>query len=231
MKSPARCSACSLSALCLPNGLNRAELERLDGLVQQGATLADGQALVRQGADFRALFAVRTGMFKSYKVAADGVERVLNFHLPGELIGLDAIYPGDYQANVAALGTSSVCTLPYGELTALSSEIAGLQHQLLRMLSREISQQQGFMPEASVDQRLAGFLLSLSERLAQRGYSGTRFNLAMPRRDIANYLNMAPETISRAFKKLQDNHIISLDRRDLTVRDPGQLKHLAGCAS
>ena len=121
--------------------------------------------------------------------------------------------------------------MPYSGLTSLTEKIPSLQQQLLRLLSKEINNVSALTYDPSVDQRLASFIFSLSKRYEQRGYSSTHFNLVMPRRDIANHLNMAPETISRLFKRMQDNGVITIKRRELSIRDMGELKKIAGCSN
>lgn len=223
------CSQCSLVDLCLPMGLNSQELIQLEDLIQQSQNYKESDFLFRQNDPFQAIYAVRSGMFKSYTIDQDGNERILGFHLPGELVGLDAIYEQHYPSNVTALDTASICTVPYEGLMRLSEQIPSLQHQLLRLLSKEINSVSALTYDISADQRLAVFLWGLSKRYEQRGFSGTHFNLSMPRRDIANHLNMAPETISRLFKRMQDQGLIQLNKRELVISDIVALKILAGC--
>ncbi len=223
------CSQCSLVDLCLPMGLNTQELGQLEELIQQSQSYQEGEFLFRQNDTFQSIYAVRSGMFKSYTIDQEGNERILGFHLPGELVGLDAIYKQSYPSNVTALDTASICTVPYQGLMGLAEQIPSLQHQLLRLLSKEINSVSALTYDISADQRLAAFLWNLSKRYEQRGYSSTHFNLSMPRRDIANHLNMAPETISRLFKRMQDNNLVKLNKRELVISDMAGLKILAGC--
>ncbi len=209
-------------------GLNPQELEALEGAVQRSRNYRDNELLVHQDAAFKAVYAVRSGMFKSTGIDRAGNERIINFHLPGELIGLDAIYSQRYQASVTALDTASACLVPYTSLTELAARIPSLQQQLLRLLSKEINTASALGTDVPVEQRLAQFLWNLSQRYQQRGYSSSRFSLSMPRRDLANHLNMAPETISRMFKRLQESGALSLQRRELVVEDMNKLKQLAG---
>lgn len=203
----------------------------LEGSVQKSKPYRENELLVAQNAPFKAVYAVRSGMFKSSGIDTQGNERILSFHLPGELIGLDAIYHERYQCSVAALDTATACILPYANLMQLAAQIPSLQQQLLRLLSKEINTVNALTYDLSVEQRLAAFIWNLSQRYAQRGYSGTHFNLSMPRRDIANHLNMAPETISRIFKRLAESEVISLNRREVVIHDVKELKSLAGCAT
>jgi len=223
------CSQCSLVDLCLPMGLNQQELTQLENLIQQSQTYKEHDFLFRQDDEFKTIYAVRSGMFKSYTIDQDGNQRILGFHLPGELVGLDAIYKQKYPSYVKAVSTSSVCALPYNGLMELSEQIPSLQHQLLRLLSKEINNVHVLTYDTSVEQRLAMFIWGLSQRYEQRGYSATHFNLSMPRRDIANHLNMAPETISRLFKRFQDEEIITLNKRELIILDIDTLRAHAGC--
>ncbi len=223
------CSQCSLNSLCLPTGLNKDELQELEGLVQSAQTVKENEALFRQNDPFETLYAVRSGIFKSTIINNDGHEHITAFYLPGELIGLDAIYKKQYQSNTFALDTASICILPYEDLSKLSRKIPGLQQQLLRLLSKELNDANSQILTFHIEQRLAAFIFDLSTRYHERGYSRTHLNLAMSRQDIANHLNMAPETISRLFKRMQNDGLLKLNRRELIVEDMDKLKELAGC--
>ena len=223
------CSSCSLAELCLPVGLDRESLGRLDSLVTRDAPLHAGDHLYKKGDPFDALYAVRSGYLKSYTVDESGREQVLGFYLPGELLGLDAIYPERHQCNAVALDTASVCRLPYEDLSTLAGQVPGLQKQMFRLLSKDIHDSHSLAGDFTAEERLAAFLLSLSARLKLRGYSPTHFMLAMPRRDIANYLRLATETVSRVFKRFQQEGLIAVDRRDIRLLDIERLDDLARC--
>lgn len=221
------CASCSLADLCLPMGLARADVEQLGDLVDVSGPLREGDHLYRENDPFRAIYAVRGGFFKTYLVDEAGREQVLGFHLPGELVGLDAIYPGHHQCNAMALDTATVCKLPYTELSELAAHVPSLQRQLFRLMSKDIGTTHALTGDFSAEERLAAFLVALSDRFEARGYSASRFTLAMPRRDIANYLRLAPETVSRVFRRFQDDGLIAVERRDLRLLDPERMKGLA----
>lgn len=221
------CASCSLADLCLPMGLERRDVEQLGSLVDMVGPLHEGDHLYRENDPFRALYAVRGGFFKTYLIDESGREQVLGFHLPGELVGLDAIYPGHHQCNAVALDTATVCKLPYGELSDLAAHVPSLQRQLFRLMSKDIGAAHALSGDFTAEERLAAFLLALSDRFEARGYSARRFTLAMPRRDIANYLRLAPETVSRVFRRFQDDGLIAVERRDLRLLDISRLKELA----
>lgn len=221
-----RCSTCSLAELCLPMGLDRIDVEQLDDVVSQSSPLHAGDHLYRKGDAFQALYAVRSGYLKTYVVDDTGREQVLGFYLPGELVGLDAIYPEKHQCNAVALDTASVCELPYEKLSDLAEHLPSLQKQMFRLLSKDISNSQALTGDFTAEERLAAFLLGLSARLKVRGYSATHFLLAMPRRDIANYLRLATETVSRVFKRFQDDQLIAVERRDVRLLDIPRLEKI-----
>ncbi|MDX1454381.1 MAG: fumarate/nitrate reduction transcriptional regulator Fnr [Gammaproteobacteria bacterium] len=223
------CSNCSLAELCLPVGLDRESLSKLDSLVERGSPLHAGDHLYQKGDPFEALYAVRSGYLKSYTIDESGREQVLGFYLPGELLGLDAIYPEKHQCSAVALDTASVCQLPYEDLADLAGKVPGLQKQMFRLLSKDIHDSHSLAGDFTAEERLAAFLLSLSARLKLRGYSATHFMLAMPRRDIANYLRLATETVSRVFKRFQQEGILEVDRRDIRLLDIERLDEIARC--
>lgn len=223
------CSNCSLARLCLPTGLGHDDLERMDDLVKRSEPLHEGDHLYRVGDRFDAVYAVRSGTFKVYTVDSEGREHVLGFHLPGELMGLKAIYPQHHITNAVALDTSTVCVLPYNELTSLASTMPSLQSQLVRLMSKDLAEAVTLAGDFTAEERLAAFLTGLSRRFAQRGFSAREFNLTMSRRDIANYLRLAPETVSRVFARFEKDKLISVDRRAVTLLDPERLHGIAQC--
>ena len=225
------CSTCSLSELCLPMGLPAGDMHRLEELVKSRGPVNEGEHLFRVGDPLRDIYAVRGGFFKSYLVESNGREQVLGFHLPGELIGLDAIWPERHQCNAVALNTASVCELPYVEVAELGRQVPGLQHSMLRLLSKELALSHSLAGDFSAEERIAGFLLSLSSRMKARGHSETHLTLAMSRRDIANYLRLATETVSRVFSRFEEEGLVSVDRREVTLRDMERLNKLGHCFS
>jgi len=223
------CSTCSLAKLCLPTGLNQKELERMDSLVVRSAPLQEGEHLFRVGDPFKALYAVRAGSFKTYCVDDEGREHVLGFHFTGELMGLEAIYPERHVCNAVALDTAAVCVLPYAELNALAGEIEGLRSQFIKLLSKDLSGAVALAGDFTAEERLAAFLVGLSCRFQHRGFSAREFNLTMSRRDIANYLRLAPETVTRVLTRFEKDDLIAVERRTVRLLDLLKLHELAQC--
>ncbi|WP_281283406.1 MULTISPECIES: fumarate/nitrate reduction transcriptional regulator Fnr [Spiribacter] len=224
------CSRCSLSRICLPVSLDEADIGTLGRLIEHQPTLRRGEALFNEGDGFRALYAVRAGSLKSFTTTASGEQQVTGFHLPGELVALNAINRWEHPGSAVALETTSVCELPFEKLEDLAADIPDLQRQLLRLMSQEIADDQDMlftMARRNADERLAILLLSFSERFRQRGLSGTRFRLSMARSDLGNYLGLAPETMSRVFRRFQDQGWIRAEGREVELLSVEALAELA----
>jgi CRP/FNR family transcriptional regulator, anaerobic regulatory protein len=227
------CSNCNLRELCLPLGLDAGELERLDKLVATRRSLRRGEMLFHSGDPFEALFAVRTGFFKTRVSTADGRDQVTGFQMAGELLGLDGIGSGRHVCDAVALEDSQVCVIPYEQLETLSREFGELQRQFHRLMSREIVRDHGMMlllGNMRAEERLAAFLLNLAQRLQARGFSPTSLVLRMTREEIGTYLGVKLETVSRCFSRLQDEGILAVRQRHVQLLDPAALQRLVGSA-
>ena len=221
------CSRCALAELCLPRGLNPDEVERFEQIVHRSRPIQPGDHLFRAGDEFITVASVRTGCFKSYIIDHEGQEQVLGFHLPGEIIGLDAIHSQKHMANVVALDTSAVCALTFETVSNMARQMPELQTEMFRMMSHRISELEATSGDLSADERIAMFLISLSERFSRRGYSDKEFILAMSRRDIASYLRLATETVSRVLARLQKAEIVTVDRKQIRILDMQKMKVIA----
>lgn len=224
-KSSARisCSRCSLGELCLPRNLNGGEIHALEHIVERSRPMRAGEHLFRAGDRFQALSAVRSGCFKTYVINEAGDEQVLDFQLPGEIVGFDAIHSGTHMSNCLALDTSAVCTLNFEPLSELARHIPTLQAELFDVMSHRIADLEIICGDFSADQRFALFLESLSRRYSRRGYSANEFTLAMSRRDIASYLRLATETVSRILSRYRKDGILEVRRKQIRILDPDAL--------
>jgi len=229
------CSSCNLRELCLPVGLSGPDLDKLDALVATKRTVGRGQTLFRIGDKFEAVYAVRTGFFKTRVSAEDGRDQVTGFQMAGELLGLDGISTDRHSCDAVALEDSQVCTIPYEQLEALSREFTVLQHQFHKIMSREIVRDHGVMlllGNMRAEERLAAFLLNLTQRLHARGFSASALVLRMTREEIGSYLGLKLETVSRTFSKFQEEGILEVRQRQIRILDQAALQRLVngpGC--
>ncbi len=200
-------------------GYGKPELAALHCLVEHVGPFRSGEHIFRTGYPFRAIFAVRSGAVKTCVVDKHGREQVLGFYLPGEVVGLNAIYPDQFPCDAVSLETSQLCRLSFPAMSALAASMPAIQQHLFRLISRELGMASQLAADYSAEERMAAFLADLSRRYAARGFSGTRFILRMSRCDIANYLRLAAETVSRVLGRLRSKGLIDIDGRVLTVLD------------
>ncbi|KLJ01088.1 helix-turn-helix domain-containing protein [Luteimonas sp. FCS-9] len=221
------CSTCAFSSACLAEGYDKTDLRDLHVLVEHVGPFREGDYVFREGAPFNAIAAVRAGTIKTYVIDGNGREQVLGFFLPGEVIGLNAIHSARYPCNAVALDTVMLCRFSFPMMATLAGRMPGLQKHLFSLLSQDIGKASLLTGNFSAEERLAAFLVTLSRRFAARGFSATRLRLMMPRTDIANYLRLAPETVSRVLRRMQDDGVLRVDRRDLEILQPVELETLA----
>ncbi|HEX5337284.1 MAG TPA: fumarate/nitrate reduction transcriptional regulator Fnr [Gallionella sp.] len=223
------CSNCNLRELCLPADLNADEMRRLDELSHTKRRFARGEYLYRSNDRFLSLYAINSGSFKMQVLHEDGREQVTGFQMIGEIIGMDAISTDKHTCDAVALEDSEVCELPFNKLEALSRELPSLQRHLHRIMSREIVRDQGIMlllGTMRAEERIAAFLLNLSQRSVARGLSATEFQLRMSRQEIGSYLGLKLETVSRTLSLFQQRGLIRINSKSLQLLNLAELQSL-----
>lgn len=227
------CSTCSLRELCLPVGLMPNEFSQLDAVIRQSRRLKKGEYLFRAGEPFTSLFAIRAGFFKTTVASQDGRDQVTGFFMSGELIGMDGICSHIHSCDAVALEDSEVCELPFTHIEELGQDIPSLRSHFSAM-SREIVRDQGVMlllGNMRAEERLAAFLLNLSQRLYSRGFAANDFILRMSREEIGSYLGLKLETVSRTLSKFHHEGLISVEHKHIKILDATTLKKMvSGCS-
>jgi len=221
------CGLCPLQEWCWPPRMDESDLSRLHAIVRQTGFLPAGRHLFRADDPFTAIYAVRSGCIKTYTIDLQGQERVRDFHLPDELLGFDAVYPERHHFNAMILKAASLCVIPYRDIALLSGQFPGLQSRILALMSRDFSRQQRCFDGSDATQQIAIFLFDIETRLRRHGQVAFEFDLPMSHESIANYLRLAPETVSRVFSKLQQADIIHVDRAHVSVKDVAHLSLIA----
>lgn len=217
------CTQCWLRTLCLPAGASTDDMERLERLVKKRRTIGRGEYLYRAGSGSARLYVARDGAFKTVAGDADGSQQVVGFHLPGELVGLDALGDDAHRCDAIALDAARVCEVPLADLAEATGAVAGLQRQLLRVIGYALNRGHDhleMMGRRQADERILLFLLDLSRRFEALGRDGEEFVLPMTREDIASYLGLVIETVSRSFTRLQDDGVIAVRGRRLRLLAP-----------
>lgn len=213
----------------MPVGLEIQDMKKLDEIVATRRQVKQGQMLFGSGDPFTSLYAIRTGFFKTCVANEDGREQVTGFQMAGEIIGLDGIVTDKHSCNAVALEDAEVCLMPFANVEELSREFPVLQRHVHKVMSREIVRENGMMMmlgNMRAEERLAGFLLNLVQRLHAREFSQSEMILRMTREEIGSYLGLKLETISRTFSKLSDDGIIEVKQRYVRILAPDQLKKI-----
>ena len=221
------CSSCNLRELCLPGGVCAEDLERVQNIVYARRRVRRGESLFGAGDKFTAVYAVRSGFFKTSVVDNEGREQVTGFFMGGELLGLDGIGSGRHNGTAVALEDSDICVMPYSLIEEMAHEIPSLQRHLHAVLSREIVRDHGVMMllgSMRAEERLAAFLTNLSKRFLRRGYSPSDFHLRMTREEIGSYLGLKLETVSRLFSQFQKDGLIEVEQKHVRILDSAGLE-------
>lgn len=227
------CDRCGISGLCLPGDMNDADRAALNQIVQRARPLRKGAFLFRAGEKADCVYALRTGSLKSWRVTADGEEHVTGFFLPGEVIGLESLANGEHTQSAIAMDTALVCRIPLEQYEKLGERVPAMRRQLLKVMSRELHDVQERLADArhtGAPGALAGFLMNLSERLSRRGLRAERLVLPMSRGDIASYLGITLETVSRLLARFQSQGLIEVHGREVRVRNSDGLRALSHCS-
>ena len=228
------CRTCNLHDHCYAEGLDVDALEQIDGLVTTRTRLRKGATLFRTGDRFASLYAIRSGSCKTVALAADGHEQIAGYHMAGEILGLDGIGTDSHGCQAVALEDTEVCALPFERLQALALQSSGFQRNLYRLISREIARGHALilmLGTMHAEQRLAAFLLDLSQRYHARGYSSCEFVLRMTREEIGSYLGLKLETVSRLFSRFQREGLLQVEGRVVKLLDRSSVKQLVDCSS
>lgn len=216
------CSSCPVCHLCLPsrmNGIARAQLGNMNCARRK---VAAGETVYGEGDPFQYLHAVRSGTLKSSLALPGGRKQVSGFHIAGELVGFDGMADGHHASATVALEDSELCLIPFSYLAALAVRHRGMQHSVSRLLGREILRRQLLMVilgTMSAQERLGAFLCHLSKQYSVRGYSMREFHLRMSRAEVASYLGVELETVSRAFATFRRQRLLEVKKRHIRIID------------
>ena len=223
------CAKCNLRETCLSGGAPVEDRERVENIVYARRRIRRGERLFSAGDEFRCIYAIRSGFFKTTLADSEGREQVTGFFMSGEHLGLEGLGSSRCVGSAIALEDSDVCAMPYSLIDATSRQVPSLQHRLHAVLGREIVRSHGIMMllgTMSAEERLAAFLTNLSRRLVNGGYSGSRFILRMTRDEIGSYLGLKLETVSRIFSAFHRARLIEVDQKLISIVDLKSLERL-----
>ena len=228
-KHEVNCSSCNLRELCLPGGVCMEDLEQVQNIVYARRRVKRGESIFGTGDEFSAIYAIRSGTFKTSVVDGEGREQVTGFFMGGELLGMEGIGAGKHSSTAVALEDSEVCVMPYSLVESMAHDYPQLQRHLHAVLSREIVRDHGVMMllgSMRAEERLAAFLSNLSKRFLRRGYSQSDFHLRMTRAEIGSYLGLKLETVSRLFSQFQKDGLIEVEQKHVRIVDIAGLEKI-----
>lgn len=223
------CKQCCVKQFCFPIALNDNELSKFEHLgINDMHVLQKGDELFKSGMPFSHIYIIRSGSFKLSYTDLQEQEKIVNFCVPGELMGFDALVPQVHQLKAAALETSSICKISFHSLNMLATNTPSLQKKLLNFACSEQQYEYTAQLRSHAIERISYFLLDLSKRFKMRNLSACEFRLSMSRNDIANFLGLTIETTSRMFNQLQKQQVIELNNRDVKICDLNKLQNILG---
>ena len=222
-----RCSECRVSHLCLPAQIHKKKLSLLNELQFNSRVLDPGEHLCHQGEKHKHLYLLRSGLLKSYFNKEDGDEFIMYFHLPPELFGWEGIDDNQLSFSTVALDYSNVCEIPLDQLEQLITKYPELQNQLFKLINQTIRNNNIAMLRTTAEQKVSTFILLLSQHYKSLGYPQYLCQLSMTHQDIANYLRIAPETISRILHNMQNKGFIKVYRKKIYINNLDKLTKLS----
>jgi len=222
------CHTCMLQKNCIISRIESTPEKGALHLSHRSTLIKDNKHLYFSGDQLQAIYIIKSGSFKSYTTNQKGDEQIIDFHLPGDILGLDALPLHRFEYSAVALEASSVCAVPAQQLEHLIDSL--VPDWLMELMMGKLIQQQrnhSALGKKNARRQIASFILDQSENYRALGYSGKELKLNMSRQDIGNYLGLASETISRIFTRMQKEGLLKLDRKEITIVDFENLSQLA----
>jgi CRP/FNR family transcriptional regulator len=189
-----------------------------------------GDLLIIEGAAAASIYIARTGTFKMFRTAEDGYEQIFGFARRGDLLGCDALSGDRHRTAAMALSDASALAVASSDFLALMNGHPAFSRGMMRAVGNamiDLTRLSDMMAPVSAEVRLARFLMHLSHQWASCGQSATSLSLEMSRRDIASYIGVASETISRSFAALADACLVEVAKRKVRIIDLDALQKYA----
>lgn len=225
------CANCNVHEICMPAGATPELLKKLDELVYIRRRIKCGSVLYHTGSHFHALYAVKSGFLKTENLHDDGRAQITGFYMSGEIFGFDGIATDAHICTSVALEDSEVCVIPLDRVEHFNHGLEELQHHFYKLMSREIVRDHTIMMllgSMHSEERVAAFILNISQRFQLRGYSPYNLILRMKREEIGSYLGMKVETVSRIFSKFQEQGLLEVHQKNILILDMPRLKNMIG---
>ena len=227
MRNPIQCNQCSMQSICVPAGLISSDVDLLDKSSRDPHLYNKRSMVYSPDQPMHSLFAIKSGSVKCYTIDSDGKQQITSFHLAGDIIGMESIAKGAAVTYCEALETSMLCEINLSRLFA--QNLNGVDKNLLQLLSRRIGQRNVHylnVVNTTAEKRVASFIMAIGEHLHEHGFSRYEFRLPMTRTDIANYLGLAVETVSRVFTSFKTQGLIETEQSFVKIKAAQELQQL-----
>lgn len=228
--APTVCGGCDLGSICLCSAPPVGERMQLSGSSSRPRRLCPGEYLYRAGDQFRCFYAINSGDAKMFAHNSRGEERVVDFRMSGEALGLEALSSGVHAVSATALTETTVCQIAMTNFNRVADGAPEMQRQLLALLSQDVATHHHWLitQNQRAIRRVASFLVDIRRKLRARDMDDCRISLPMSRADIGSYLNLAHETVTRTLSELDNDGLIRSRRRNIVILEPAQLATIAG---
>jgi CRP/FNR family transcriptional regulator len=218
------CSKCFVNFLCLPRGLETPDIEALNACIETVLTVKKGEEVYFTGDPMQNILSVYLGSCKSYLIDEKGHERIDNFYLPGDLIGLESIPNRKHLFSLKTLEDSMLCVIPLVSLFKLMQAHPNLLARVINIASYKMQNDKHIAITTKASQRVADFILNFAYRLGEREQDSIHMLLPMSQVEVSNYLGMAHETVNRVLNLLQKAKVIKLHNKQIQILDIEHLK-------
>jgi CRP/FNR family transcriptional regulator len=225
------CADCCMKRLCIVASSDEENVGVNEKLVNHWHPMAKRRHVFREGDTFRSLFFIRSGSVKSYQTLENGEEQVTGFHFPGEVLGLDGISDGSHRNAAVAMETTSVCEIPFKRIFNEHTDFSAMEQRFLSLLSELFNRKDLhslMLTKNKAHERIAAFLMDLSQSFARRRLSADSFPLPMFRAEIANYMGLTTESVSRVFSRFNREGVVVSNGHHIDIVDPQALAAYAG---
>jgi CRP/FNR family transcriptional regulator len=221
------CAACEIRTIGVCGSLEPEELERMRRIVTE-MQCRPGQLVFSEGDPADSLYNVVSGAVRLTKLLPDGRRQITGFLFPGDFLGI--ALNATYAYSAEAVDKAKLCRFPRREMEVLLKDLPNLEHRLLGEAANELvaaQDQMLLLGRKTAKERVASFLASLARRAKRRGRPDNPVALPMSRTDIADFLGLTTETVSRTFTKLRETGVIALEGRDMVkIVSPDALEDL-----
>lgn len=227
MSTPVNCSQCPVASLCIAHDLNPEEKEKINGIITRLNVINSGEHLYLQNQKMQYIFAVYSGCCKEYFITEDGDEKIKGFYYPGDLLGLESLSSKKYAFSAIALDASQFCAIPIDLFFQLVHESFPLLYRFVSILSEKLQRNRNSTMTTNAKRRIAAFLLDIFYRPTESKLKNDSIHLSMSQFDISNLLGLAHETVSRTLHMLQDEEIIKITKKNISIKNINSLKTIA----